>query len=120
MKSPALLLSLLSCLAVSAPAGVHSTEETIAHLLQYTAESKHVFIRNGQEFSASDAARLMRYKCKANRDEIETAEDFIRLAATKSTVSGKPYLVKMADGKAVPTAEWLAEALRQFRAGTPP
>ena len=47
---------------------------------------------------------------------------FIRLAATKSLLSGKPYTVVVREGEEIPTADWLHAALRACRAaaGTPP
>ncbi len=63
-----------------------------------------------------DAARLMQHKFNASKKEIRTPEDFIRIAGTKSSMTRKAYFVKMADGRLVPSAEWLGEALRKHRA----
>ena len=91
-------------------AGAASTsgpDAAIDHLITFAIDSKRTFIRNGQEYSASNAGELLRYKWNANKKQIATPEDFIRIAATKSSTSGKPYLVKQPDGKIVACADWL-------------
>ena len=95
-----------------------TTDETVAYLIKHTAESKLTFIRNGSEHDSAEAAKLMQRKYDYVKKEVKTPEDFIRLAATKSHLSGKPYLVKMPDGKIVQSADWLAAALQEFR-GSP-
>jgi NADH:ubiquinone oxidoreductase subunit B-like Fe-S oxidoreductase len=45
---------------------------------------------------------------------IKSTEDFIRYAATQSSLSGQPYQVSCG-GIEMPTAEWLMEALVRFR-----
>jgi hypothetical protein len=47
--------------------------------------------------------------------QIKTPEDFIRLAATKSLLTGQPYLVRTRDGKEMPLNTWLTDALREHR-----
>jgi hypothetical protein len=37
---------------------------------------------------------------------VKTTEDFITGIASKSFLSGEPYLVKFADGHTRPTGEW--------------
>ena len=48
------------------------------------------------------------------RDDIHSAEDFIALAASKSAMSGKPYLVTC-DGTTEPAADWITRELNAFR-----
>jgi hypothetical protein len=50
------------------------------------------------------------------KPDIKTPEDFIRLSASKSLLSGKPYLVRTSDGKETRLDEWLTEALEAHRA----
>lgn len=69
------------------------------------------FVRNGSEYSAKDAARFLRGKWDANESKIKTARDFIAIAGTKSSTTGKPYLIRFADGKETPSAEFLAKEL---------
>jgi uncharacterized protein DUF5329 len=70
-----------------------------------------VFIRNGKEYTPAEAAKHMRDKWRWKEDEIATAEDFIRIAATKSSVTGKPYVIRYADGREVPSGKFLQKEL---------
>ena len=87
----------------------------IEHLLTRIAESGLTFIRNGHEHTAAEAAAHIRRKYEHYRDEIETPEEFIDKAATKSELSGKPYLVKLPDGTTRRAADWLRDELAEYR-----
>ncbi len=69
------------------------------------------FIRNGQEHTLDDAITHMREKWERKKSEIKTADDFIRIAGSKSSNSGKPYVLKMPDGTEVETEEWFRRQL---------
>jgi len=57
----------------------------------------------------------MRRKYEYYEDRIDTAEDFIALAATKSMISGKQYTIRSHSG-VQPAAEWLKLVLAEYRA----
>ena len=80
------------------------------------AMSQAVFIRNGASATAAQAAAHLRDKYDYYRDDIATAEDFIRLCGTRSVMSGRPYSVRMPDGTERPTAVLLEARLRELRA----
>lgn len=117
---------LLAC-AILAPAGAVARNEggsadtssaladTVSMLLRFVRESGCVFIRNGREHDAEAAAGHMDRKYRHYRDRIATPEDFIRLAATKSMMSGKAYLVRPPGGEVRASAEWLGDALVDLR-----
>jgi hypothetical protein len=88
----------------------------IEHLEDFVGNSECVFIRNGVEYDSGDALKHIRRKYKAARRHIKTAEDFIRLAATRSSMSGKIYLVRCGGGE-IPCADWLYEELSRYREG---
>lgn len=90
-------------------------DQTIKYLLDYVAQSKCIFIRNGRKHTAKKASRHMKRKYKHFEDEINTPEDFIRLAGSKSTLSGKPYKVRLKNGKEMLCSEWLDKALKEYR-----
>jgi hypothetical protein len=46
---------------------------------------------------------------------VKTTDDFIAGIASKSYISGKPYLVKFADGHTQPTGAWLRAHLAEVR-----
>ena len=75
-----------------------------------------VFLRNGNEYSAADAAKHMREKYEYFKQEIVTAEDFILRCGTRSEMSKAPYKVKLAGGNAVrDSSDFLHEELRALR-----
>ncbi len=104
------------------PASCTSLESTVEYLMDQVARSQLIFVRNGKPHKGPEAAEHMRKKYVHFRKDIHTPEDFIRLAATKSLLSGKPYTIVTAEGEEVLTADWLRAALRACRAaaGTPP
>jgi uncharacterized protein DUF5329 len=109
------ILAFLLLLQARASAG-ESLNETIDYLLQYVANSKAVFIRNGSEHTPAEAADHIKAKYAHFKNQIKTPEDFIRLSASKSLLSGKPYLVRPRNGKETQLDLWLTEALKAHRA----
>jgi Family of unknown function (DUF5329) len=96
-------------------AAAESLEQTIDFLLHRINTADATFIRNGQEHTPAEAVAHVRAKYENFKKNINTPEDFIRLAATKSLVSGQPYLVRTRDGKEIPLNGWLTNALREHR-----
>ena len=74
-----------------------------------------IFIRNGREYSASEAGAHLRRKLKAARGRIRTPEQFIEHIGTRSSVSGKSYRVRLPDGRTLDSATWLRQLLRDVR-----
>ena len=105
---------------ITADAGVTSVndqlEGTIHYLLTYVKNSDCIFIRNGKEHTAKEAVAHILRKYEHFRDEIKTAEDFIRLTASKSLMTGKPYWIKTTDGERIKSENWLLKALELYRA----
>ncbi len=87
------LLGALSPL-LRAAEGTLSEQAKIESLLT-TIESLSdaTFVRNGSEYNAKNAAKFLRGKWDANKNDIKTARDFIDKAATKSSTTGKPYMI---------------------------
>jgi hypothetical protein len=73
-----------------------------------------VFIRNGTEHTAEEAADHLRAKWKAAGDKVADVETFVDKIATKSSMSGEPYRVRKADGSEVPAADYLREKLNEI------
>ena len=86
----------------------------IEHLLQYIDTSDCSFIRNGKSHDSTDAGAHIRKKYDYVKGRIKTTEDFIRYAATKSSMSGRPYQV-ICNNEKMATAEWLTRELARFR-----
>lgn len=92
-----------------------SLEETVNYLIDYVAKSDATFIRNGVSHTPAEAVAHIKAKYGHLKSEIKTPEDFIRLAASKNLLTGKPYLVRAPNGKETRLDVWLTEALKQYR-----
>lgn len=104
--SPVITVSITILLAL-APAFAQDTIERarIEYLIRSIEGLKGaVFIRNGSEHDGRKAAAHLRMKWEKAGSKVVTAEDFIRLCASKSSMTGKPYSIRHANGQ-VTTAE---------------
>ncbi len=102
-----------------APAKAALTEqEKIAALLDAVAKAKDLaFVRNDTEWPASAARQLMESKYAKAKDKIRTAEEFIDQIASRSSTTGRAYLVKFKDGRTTESAYWLRAKLKEIEAG---
>jgi Family of unknown function (DUF5329) len=114
--SLACLISTLGTIAQAAEPAATKTE--IAHLFTTLETSGCQFNRNGSWYGAKEAAGHLttKYKYLQDKDLVPTAEKFIERAATQSSLSGKAYQIKCADGAAQPSAPWFQAALLKYRA----
>jgi hypothetical protein len=118
MRPAALTLSVALIFSASAAfteAKGEDLEETIAYLLSYVRTSNCTFIRNNKEHTPEEAADHIMKKYDHYKNKIKTPEDFIRLSATKSMMSGKPYMIRTEAGDTMTSAEWLTQALEEYR-----
>jgi hypothetical protein len=107
---------------------VEATEDSDTAVPPADAESAHignlinhvrtlegaVFIRNGEEHTPAEAAEHLQRKWDYAGDQITTAEQFIEQLATKSSTSGEPYVIRLQDGKEVPSGQYLRERLEEL------
>jgi hypothetical protein len=91
-------------------------EQAIQHLIAYVSGSDLRFVRNASEYTPPEAAAHMEKKYRHFRDDIETTDDFIELCATKSLLSGKPYLVIDRQGREHRSSDWLRAELAGWQA----
>ena len=109
-------LILIASFVVAGPAkSAESLDQTISYLIECIASSKATFIRNGTPHTPAEAAAHIKAKYAHFKTEIKTPEDFIRLSASKSLLSGKPYLVRLPDGREMHLDGWLTDALKRRR-----
>ena len=95
-----------------APAAEENPDAKINSLISHVESlTDATFIRNGKEYTSSNAARFLRGKWDANKKDVRTPEDFIAKVATKSSTTGKPYLIRFKDGKETPCADYLRSRL---------
>jgi hypothetical protein len=93
-----------------------NTQQVIEFLINTVAQSHLTFIRNGQSHTCDEAADHIRQKYDYFRPKIKSPEDFIGLCASKSMLSGKPYLVETEQGR-IPVEKWLSEKLAEHVEG---
>ena len=113
------LVSVTTLMALSAVAAAPPPHEQsrIDKLIRFVESQKGMkFIRNGTEYECADAAKFLRGKLESMGKEVTTARDFIERIASKSSMSGKPYEVKFADGKTMLASQFLAEELKRIEA----
>ena len=124
-KPSRVILSVLAVsLALAGPrtslaeeASAQAEQRTIEALIASVAQlSGATFLRNGESYTASSAARFLREKWRSRQSEVRSAEDFIDRVASFSSTTSKPYLIRFADGREVPSAEYLRAELAKLRA----
>lgn len=116
------LITLIACftalfLPTQAAEALSETAKINALISHVETLQDATFIRNGSDYSAKNAAKFLRGKWDANKNEIATAKDFIEKAATKSSTTGKPYLIKLKDSGETPCADYLTTQLIKIEAG---
>jgi hypothetical protein len=111
-----IIAAMLYSTAALAEGALHAeSEAAIEFLLARVASSDLEFVRNGKTHSPAEAVKHMRRKYEYYEDRIDTAEDFITLAATRSMISGKQYTIRSHSG-VQPAAAWLKSVLAEYRA----
>ena len=87
-------------------------------LLSRLEASACEFGRNGSWYPATEAKAHLLRKLAYLEDKglVQTADQFIERAASASSMSGEPYLVKCGNDPAVKSDAWLASQLRAMRA----
>ncbi|MCR6478123.1 DUF5329 domain-containing protein [Variovorax sp. ZS18.2.2] len=113
----ALLTLLLGTSAVLAQATPSDAEEKLIDTLiqRVSKMSAMVFLRNGNEYNAADAAKHMQAKYDHFKKELATAEDFIDRCASRSEMTGQAYKVKLNNGAVRDANEFLNSELRMLR-----
>lgn len=92
------------------------TEAEIAFLLDHVRNANMSFIRNEQQHTPEEAYDHMQAKLRHFDRRIDTTEAFIDYAASRSTLSGRDYRVRLPDGLEVTSRDYLLTLLAEFRA----
>jgi hypothetical protein len=79
------------------------------------------FSRNGKWYAGAEAKShlLRKLQYLEERGAVQSTEQFIELAASSSSASGQPYLVKCNNGVPVPSGVWLRTQLQTLRKSAP-
>ena len=118
-----LLLSLLTCcVAIAATAAPLSpvARAEIDGLLVRLVASGCEFNRNGSWYTAAEAKSHLSQKLKYFEDKglVQSSEQFIEMAASSSSMSGKPYLVRCGNNDPVQSGQWLRSELKDLRSAS--
>jgi hypothetical protein len=114
------LMVLLSLVAACAYAQDFSETAKIQYLIaSVEALEGGKFIRNGREYNARAASDHLRLKLKVAGNKVKTAEDFIKFCASKSSITGEPYLMRFADGTTVKSEVFFKNKLKTFATDKP-
>ncbi|HJY79453.1 MAG TPA: DUF5329 family protein [Burkholderiales bacterium] len=73
------------------------------------------FIRNDATYDAAKAADHLRLKLREAGDQVASAEDFIALCGSRSSVSGKPYEIVFGDGRRMTSEAFLRAKLKELK-----
>ncbi len=110
------IITTIVVLACSMAVFASVAEDEITALINAVQNEKGMlFIRNGSEHAAAQAADHLRTKRKAAGDRIKTPEDFITYCGTGSSVTGTRYKVKFADGREEFADVFLKAQLQRIR-----
>ena len=120
MRRPQLrFVLLLLLLGLAVPSSSSAREPREERRIEYLLHSVGslpgaVFIRNGSEYDAPAAEKHLRQKLNYAGERLKTAEQFIEYCATRSSVSGQLYKIRLADGSTVESAAFFRAKLAGF------
>ncbi|MCC2957012.1 DUF5329 domain-containing protein [Massilia sp. IC2-477] len=106
------------CLSANAAPTPPAIRAEIDGLMAKMSNSGCEFERNGSWHSGADARKHLLRKLdyiEGRRETLQSTEQFIDLAASKSSFSGRPYRVKCSSGEALPSRDWLHRELKTLR-----
>lgn len=105
-----LVITLLMTLPAYAKLTAHEEARINAMLEGLSQKKDLIFVRNGDEHTCDEAVSHLRLKLGNTRNRIDTAEQFIDKVASSSSITGKPYIVKI-PGKSDENAQPFLHAL---------
>jgi hypothetical protein len=112
--------SFLPDIANSTPPSVE-VEEEIADLLSFLENSDCEFKRNGTWYDSVKAVAHInrKYEYLLKKGLVSTTESFIDRAASKSSMSGRSYLVRCGKGESMESRVWFSLELEKLRENRP-
>jgi hypothetical protein len=73
------------------------------------------FVRNGQSYSTDEAITHLRRKMESAGQQIKTVQDFIEQLASKSSLTGDEYMIRMPNGQAIKASDFLTQELGKLK-----
>lgn len=90
-------------------------DREIDYLLDSVVNSKCVFVRNGKKYKAIDAREHLQMKRRRGKRYFDNTEEFIERLASKSSWSGKAYLIQCGNAPQQTANSWFNALLVQYR-----
>lgn len=87
----------------------------VDHLIKFVKSTSCQINRNGHYHDGEKALAHIQQKYDYFRKKIGTTEQFIEYSATKSTMSGRSYIVKCGNQTPQETKDWLLDELKKYR-----
>lgn len=115
MKNYFLFLTLLFTSMVNADVAPQDRHE-VDYLIGFISNTPCQIERNWTSHTGPEVIAHIQKKHDYFRDDIKTTEQFIEYSATKSTMTGRDYLVKCAGQSTLKTKDWLLQELHKYRA----
>jgi hypothetical protein len=112
LKLKKILLISLSIFSLNIHA---STQSEIIYLLNFVASTDCQYERNGNFYNGKEAFEHINKKYKYYSDDIQSTEDFIKYAASKSKMSGKYYRIHCHNKSSIKSQDWLLTELMVYR-----
>ncbi|WP_439102046.1 DUF5329 domain-containing protein [Congregibacter sp.] len=112
---PALLWMLASFSAELRADPATPADREITYLINSVEESGCLFMRNGDEHQATDAADHLRLKYRRGKRYAKSADQFIERLASESSWTGKPYFINCPGSPSVTSRDWLSDELERYR-----
>ena len=117
MKNAFIAVVLLIASAASAQTPSSATKNEVDQLFAALRQSNCEFSRNGSWYNAQKASDHLqrKYDYLLKKGLVTSTESFIELAATKSSMSGKPYQVRCGNAQPVSSQFWFTNKLKVLR-----
>jgi len=115
MRRNILLLLFLATYVISVPVFGSDMKDEIDHLLEYVENTECQHERNGKLHAGMNSVEHIKNKYNYFKKEIASAEQFIELSATKSTITWKYYMVLCEGSPKTRSREWLLKELKNYR-----
>jgi len=119
MKMHTTLATLIFMIATTAFCAELSpvAQQEIAYLFSQMEYSGCEFNRNDSWYSATDSSAHLqkKYQYLLRLDMLSSSESFIVGAASESSISKKPYLVRCPGAPVVETGTWFKSAVEKYR-----
>ena len=92
------------------------SQHEVDYLIAFVSKTPCQIDRNWTLHSGPEALEHIQQKYDYFRDDISTTEEFIEYSASKSTMTGRDYLLKCKGQSSLKTRDWLLQELQTYRA----